>query len=211
MIFETERLVVRRMDENDYDNLCSILQDERCMYAYEHAFSDEEARDWLERQLYRYSRWGFGLFALINKETGKFVGQAGLTVQEWKDKLTVEIGYLLCFDSWHKGYAAEAAKALKKYAFEELELSQVSTIIRENNLPSRHVAERIGSQVVDRIVKHYYNIDMPHLIYLAKNPDGAKEFVRVKTQGQFVCLAALADTVFREYYSSILSRNKLII
>lgn len=209
MILQSDRLIFRRMDGNDYNNLCKILQDERCMYAYEHAFSDTEVKEWLDRQLYRYRRWGFGLFALINKETGEFVGQAGLTVQEWNDKLTVEIGYLLCYDAWHKGYATEAAKALKKFAFEELGLSQVSTIIRDNNLASRRVAERNGAGIVDRIVKHYYNIDMPHLIYLIKNPNETSEFVSVKTEAQFVCLAALADTVFREYYSSILSAEQI--
>lgn len=97
----------------------------------------------------------------------------------------------------------------KKYAFEELGLSQVSTIIRENNLSSRRVAERNGSKPVDMIVKHYYNIDMPHIIYLVKNPNGAKEFVEVKTEAQFVTLAALADNVYHEYYSSLLSAEQI--
>lgn len=209
MIFETERLIARRLTENDFDNLCTILQDEKCMYAYEHAFSDEEAKAWLDRQIFRYNSYGFGLWALIEKSTGKFVGQAGLTLQEWGNKLTVEIGYLLRRDCWHKGFATEAAAACKKYAFEELGLSQVSTIIRENNLSSRRVAERNGSKPVDTMVKHYYNIDMPHIIYLVKNPNGAKEFVEVKTEAQFVTLAALADTVYHEYYSLLLSAEQI--
>ena len=39
------------------------------------------------------------------------------------------------------------------------------SIIRENNLPSRRVAERNGMRVVDTIVKHYYGFVMPHLVY----------------------------------------------
>ena len=49
------------------------------MYAYEHAFSDEEVEDWLERQLERYRRDGFGLWAVERRDTGEFLGQTGLT------------------------------------------------------------------------------------------------------------------------------------
>ena len=59
MILETERLCLREMDEGDFPALCRILQDEETMYAYEGAFSDEEARQWLDRQIARYRAWGF--------------------------------------------------------------------------------------------------------------------------------------------------------
>ena len=39
------------------------------MYAYEGAFTDEEVTAWLTRQLARYEKWGFGLYAVILKET----------------------------------------------------------------------------------------------------------------------------------------------
>ena len=76
-----------------------------------------------------------------------------------------EIGYLLARKYWHMGYATEAARACKQYAFETLGLPAVYSIIRENNLPSRRVAERNGMRVVDTLVKHYYGFVMPHLVY----------------------------------------------
>ena len=81
MILETERLCLREMDEGDFPALCRILQDEETMYAYEGAFSDEEARQWLDRQIARYRAWGFGLWAVVLKETDEMIGQCGLTVQ----------------------------------------------------------------------------------------------------------------------------------
>ena len=60
MILETERLILRKMTQEDYPALCRMLQDPLCMYAYEHAFSDEEAQAWLDRQLTRYREDGFG-------------------------------------------------------------------------------------------------------------------------------------------------------
>ena len=81
MILETKRLYLREMTQDDYGSLCKILQDEEVMYAYEHAFSDEEVQEWLDKQLARYREYGFGLWAVILKETDEMIGQCGLTMQ----------------------------------------------------------------------------------------------------------------------------------
>lgn len=65
MILETERLYLREMTQDDFPFLCNILQDEETMYAYEGAFTDAEAQEWMDRQLGRYQKWGFGLWAVI--------------------------------------------------------------------------------------------------------------------------------------------------
>lgn len=54
-------------------------------------------------------------------------------MQPWKNKEVLEIGYLLARSYWHKGYATEAAKACKKYAFERLKADEVCSIIRDTN------------------------------------------------------------------------------
>ena len=51
------------------------------MYAYEHAFSDQEAWEWLRRQQARYRKDGFGLWAAVERTSGEMVGQCGLTWQ----------------------------------------------------------------------------------------------------------------------------------
>lgn len=51
MILETERLYLREMNQNDFESLCKILQDKDTIYAYEGAFGDDEAHEWLDRQL----------------------------------------------------------------------------------------------------------------------------------------------------------------
>ena len=135
------------------------------MYAYEHAFSDEEVRDWLERQLERYRRDGFGLWVVERKDTGEFVGQAGLTWQETGRGQEIEIGYLFKRSAWHNGYATEAARGCKRYAFEQLGVNRVVAIIRETNHASQQVARRLGMKPIGKIVKHYYHMDMPHLVF----------------------------------------------
>lgn len=149
MILETKRLYLREMNPSDFNSLCRILQDEKAMYAYEGAFSDQEVQEWLDRQIYRYQKWNFGLWADVLKETDKMIGQCGLTMQQWKDQEVLEIGYLFERPHWHQGYATEAAKACKQYAFEKLNASEVCSIIRDSNTASQNVAMRNGMVMKD--------------------------------------------------------------
>lgn len=169
MILETKRSYLREMDRGDLGPLREILQDEDTMYAYEGAFSDDEVQDWLDRQISRYQKWGFGLWAVILKETGKMIGQCGLTMQPWKGTEVLEIGYLFNRSYWHEGHATEAARACKKYAFEVLGADEVCSIIRDTNIASQNVAIRNGMTMTDTWIKHYRGIDMPHYRYVIRH------------------------------------------
>ena len=166
MVLETDRLYLREMNQNDFHSLCKILQDEDTMYAYEGAFSNEEVQEWLDRQISRYQQWKFGLWAVILKETQEMIGQCGLTMQPWKDKEVLAIGYLFERSYWHRGYATEAAKACKKYAFEILKANEVCSIIRDTNIASQNVAVRNGMTKMDTWTKNYRGVEMPHNRYV---------------------------------------------
>lgn len=167
VILETKRLLLREMKGDDFGALCRIMQDEQTMYAYEGAFGEQEVQDWLDRQLSRYRENGFGLWAVVLKETGEMIGQCGLTIQPWKNEKVLEIGYLFQRAFWHNGYASEAAIACKKYAFEVLKANEVCSIIRDTNIPSQKVAERNGMTKTDEWTKHYRGVDMPHFRFVA--------------------------------------------
>ena len=102
------------------------------------------------------------------KENSKMIGNIGITMQMFGNLQVPEIGYLLNKDYWHKGYATEGAIACRDYAFNVLKFDKVYSIIRDNNLPSQAVAKRNGMQVVGKEIKHYYNMDMPHLVYMTQ-------------------------------------------
>ena len=165
ILLETDRLYLREFQDTDYNDLCEILQDEDVMYAYEHSFSEEEVKNWYNKNIERYNENGFGLWAVIHKSTNDFLGQCGLTIQNLQGKEYLEIGYLFKKKHWYKGYATEAALGCKKYAFETLKAEKVYSIIRENNIPSQNVAKRIGMKKIDEIMKHYYNMDMLHYLF----------------------------------------------
>ena len=164
-ILETKRHLLRTMTPDDFPALCAILQDPEVMYAYEHAFSDAKTKDWLDRQMHRYDHDGFGLWAMIRKSDGEFIGQCGITMQECGNERVPEIGWLLRRDCWHQGHASEAAMACRAYALERLGFNEVFSIIRDTNTASQRVAQRIGMEPRFTLVKHYYGIDMPHIVF----------------------------------------------
>lgn len=165
MILETERLYLREMTQNDFKDLAKMLQNPKVMYAYEHDFSDKDIQEWLDRQIERYRKYGFGLWAMILKDTNEMIGQAGLTIQLYKDIEVLEIGYLLKENFWHNGYAREAALGCKKYAFEKLNRNKVCSVIKADNIASIKVAESIGMSKEDEFITRYYNGDMLHFLY----------------------------------------------
>lgn len=138
------------------------------MTAYEHAFDDAEVQQWLENQLRRYREDGFGLWAVLLKDTEQMIGQCGITWQECNGRRVLEVGYLFEKAYWHQGYATEAAIACKEYAFEVLQADEVFSIIRDNNFASQKVALRNGMSITDKLTKHYYGMDMPHLVFSVK-------------------------------------------
>lgn len=164
-ILETPRLILREMTQADYPALAAILQDEQTMYAYEGAFDDAETQDWLDRNLSRYREDGIGLWAVILKESGEMIGQAGLTWQDVIGKRVPEVGYLFNRAYWGKGFATEAAIACKTYGFEQLGFDEIYSTIRDTNIASMNVAIRNGMLIRERYIKHFKGVDMPHFAF----------------------------------------------
>lgn len=164
-ILETERLILREMDQDDFESMKSFLGDPKVMYAYEHGFNDEEVKAWIQKNIDRYAKDGFGLWILVEKKTGEVIGDAGITVQKIGEDDVLEIGYHLRQDKWKQGFAIEAARALKQYGFDVLRADELYSIVRETNHPSRMVAIRNGMYPCSVFNKHYYGMDMPHVVY----------------------------------------------
>ena len=85
-ILETERLLLRGLEQGDFKDVCKLLQDDEVMYAYEGAFNDQEVQNWLDRQFGRYRHDGFGLWGVVEKGSNELIGQFGITYQEFDGK-----------------------------------------------------------------------------------------------------------------------------
>ncbi|MFE6169428.1 GNAT family N-acetyltransferase [Viridibacillus arvi] len=164
-ILQSDRLRFRKITKEDFNNLCAFLQDIDVMYAWDHAFSDEEVNEWIDKNLNRYDQDGFSYFAAIEKETEKFIGVIGPMIDSIEGVSYIEIAYILDKAFWGKGYAIEGAEACMNYAFNELNAEKVIAQIRPDNLASCKVAEKIGMKIEGEFMKNYRGRDILHLIY----------------------------------------------
>ncbi len=146
MIMETERLFLRKMNMEDYDALYLVLADQDIMRHYPYTFDERRVRSWIERNIERYRKDGFGLWAVCLKDTGEMIGDCGLTLQDIEGEMLPEIGYHIRRDRQRKGYAKEAAKAVMDWAFMNTDYPALYSYCKYTNEASIRTAESIGMQ-----------------------------------------------------------------
>lgn len=150
---ETERLLLRPMLQSDFDALLLIFTDPNVMAAFNHPlFTREQMQRWLQRNLDHQDEFGYGLFSVILKETGELIGDCGL--EQMDDMNAAELGYDFRSDFWNQGYATEAARAVRDYAFDVLHLPHLISLIRAGNLSSRRVAEKVGMTLAEEFTRY---------------------------------------------------------
>ena len=168
-VCESERVFLRPYTQADFAALHKIVSDKETMYAWGQGFSKKQSQEWLDKQLAHYQQYGFGIWAIIEKQSGAIIGNAGLNHTEislkGKTQKIVEIGYLLHRDFWGKGYGSEVARMCVKYGFETLGLEEVYCLIKEDNTASIKVAKRLEMQKVGEYPKPYKGKKISHLVF----------------------------------------------
>lgn len=144
-ILETTRLLLRELShEADGDFIARLLAHPEVMRYWPAPLTRVEADAWIEKQLGRYERDGYGYWMVSLKETGEPVGQAGIMMIELDDVIEPGLGYIIDFTAWGNCYATEAASACVGYAFNTLGRDRVVAPIRSANVASVRVAKKIG-------------------------------------------------------------------
>ena len=106
-----------------------------------------QSKEWIERQLWRYENNKFGHQALIERKTNNFVGQCGLLTQQIDNKIETEIAYHIIPEYWGLGFATEAAKEFRDYAFRNDLCNSLISVIDVRNIASQKVAKKNGMKV----------------------------------------------------------------
>ena len=141
-VVETERLVLRAWTEADFE-------------AYAAANADPDVQRFLGGPQDRETSWrslaahighwqlrGYGQWALERRADGRLIGRAGLWHPEgW---FGVEVGWKLDRDAWGHGYATEAAVASLDWAWRNVKVDRILSVIHPENGASIRVAERLG-------------------------------------------------------------------
>ena len=132
------------MKEDDYDVLYSVLADSDIMQHYPYTFDEKRVRGWIAKNIDRYRILGFGLWAVCLKESGEMIGDCGLTMQNINGNVLPEIGYHIRMDFQRRGYAKEAAKAVRDWVFRNTDYPALYSYCKYTNEPSVRTAESIG-------------------------------------------------------------------
>ena len=148
MVIETERLLLREYRPNDFDALFEILSDPETMRHYPAPFDAEKTKRWITWNLENYEKYGFGLWAVELKETGEFIGDCGLTLQDIDGEMLPEIGYHIHKKYWRRGFAKEAARAVRDWVFRHTQFDTVYSYMKYTNLASQATAAANGMKKI---------------------------------------------------------------
>ena len=145
-IATTERLTLRHFHVLDVDPMLQVFGDPEVMRFGNGVQNKEWVQAWLRSCLERYYQtWGFGPYAVVKKQDQDLIGYCGLYFfPDINGQPEVEIGYRLIRSAWGKGYATEAACAVREYAFHTLGIKRLIAMIDPSNVASIRVAEKIG-------------------------------------------------------------------
>lgn len=161
MIIETERLILREYTLDDLDNLFIVLSCPITMSHYVKPYDYEGCKRWINWCINSYKENGFGLWAMILKETNILIGDCGLSLQNIDGDICPEIGYHIYKDYWRNGYGKEAANAVKEWAFKNTDYEILYSYMTIDNVASYKTAESIGM----KRIKEYKTTDEHLVVY----------------------------------------------
>ena len=142
----TKRLILREWKKDDLIPFSIMNADPRVMEFFPAPLSKKESDAMVKKIQKEMSEKGYGLWALEVQENEQFIGFVGIHHVTFPAYFTpcIEIGWRLAYDSWGKGYATEAAKAVIDYAFNTLHLKELVSFTAKLNKRSIRLMERLG-------------------------------------------------------------------
>lgn len=167
----TGRLTLRPFHILDAEPMYRVFGDEEVMRFGDGVQTSEWVHAWLLTCLERYyTTWGFGPYAVVEKQSSNVVGYCGLFhFPDVNGQQEVEIGYRFARMAWGKGYATEAAGAVREYAFHVLGIKRLIAIIDPENLASIRVAEKIGMRYEAQVMLEGYT-HPDHVYAISRTP-----------------------------------------
>ena len=166
-MLETERLLIRKFTDDDLPALIEQRSDaevNKYLGGTRLQNPDEIAKR-LKFYIGCYEKYGFGMCAMIWKETGEFFGWSGL--QPLDDESDIEVGYGMKRAYWRKGIGFECARAWLEFGFKEMDLKRIVAVAVPENNGSWRIMEKLGMKF-EKTEPHY---DMDCVFYSIAKED----------------------------------------
>jgi RimJ/RimL family protein N-acetyltransferase len=159
VLLETPRLLLRPVSiEEDLDEFVALHADPE-VTGFIYAFDRAEAEERLRRDEREWQERGHGMLAVLDLESGRFLGRAGL--KHWPQFDETELGWVLRRDAWGHGYATEGVRACIEWGFSDFDVPYLTAMINAANLRSIRVAERLELTPVRKDIL----LDNPVVVY----------------------------------------------
>lgn len=163
-----ERVVLRPARAEDLEGFRRVFADPEVMryVAYGRPLSTAEVKEWVTRMIARFDADAFGQLAVARRADGVLMGRAGLlpldpdtwrsgSLVELGSRAEIEIGWTLAREFWGHGYATEAAVLVRDWAWRDLGLPRLVSVIQLGNDRSVRLAEKLGGRVEREITTSF--------------------------------------------------------
>lgn len=144
MLFETPRLIVRRLVNADAEAMCAIYGDEESMRFVGDArpLPVDICLHWIDVTDGNFERRGYGMMAACEKESGELVACVGVVHPNQQEE--PEIKYAIRRDRWGRGLATELVAGIVEYARTELGKSRLIATVHPDHVKSQRVLQKVG-------------------------------------------------------------------
>ncbi len=157
-ILTTDRCKVRETTTEDADSFYEIYKEPSITRYMEDLYNDKAAEIAYIQDYIRnvYAFYGYGMWTVLEKSSGKVIGRAGIS---WREGFDVpELGFVIAMPYQHQGYAYEVCRAILEYGTTELGFTCIQALVMEGNERSKSLCARLG-------FKYYEKIEMEGVEY----------------------------------------------
>ena len=150
-ILETERCILRETTEDDINAFYEIYKEPSITRYTENLFSKREQElDYVrDYRKYVYEFYDFGIWTVLNKETGEVIGRAGLSYREGFE--LPELGFIIGVPWQRKGFAYEVCQAVLDYGRQMLGFEEFQTLVETGNDVSLRLCRKLGFKIYEDI------------------------------------------------------------
>lgn len=150
-ILETERCLIRETRPEDVDAFYQIYSNPAITEFMEDLYPDkEQEREYIREYIEKiYAYYEFGVWTVVEKESGDIIGRAGFSYREGYDE--PELGFIIGVPWQRKGYAEEVCRAILNYGWENLGFDRVQVLVEVWNEASLRLCDKLGFHAVEEL------------------------------------------------------------
>lgn len=150
-IFTTNRCKIRETTTDDADSFYEIYKDPSITYYMEDLYADRDEeiayiKDYIKNV---YGFYGYGMWTVLEKTSGRVIGRAGISLREGYD--IPELGFVIAVPYQRQGYAYEVCRAILAYGEEELDFTRFQVLIMVGNEKSKALCKKLGFVYQDTV------------------------------------------------------------